>query len=714
MSEPKPLSDKPNALRRIFQSAERTWIRCFLLVTFGVISRFPALQGQLIWDDTSLVRDNPFIKSPLLILESFRHFLSPDSGSAHYRPVQIISYSFDYLVWNADTFGYHLSNLFWHIGSGIVLYFLLLRLLEPFHQRFCESGQNAERQDGRRFLSWAAFLVALLWLVHPAHSAAVDYISGRADSLAFFFAGGAWLLFLKSRSARRFPVRCAGLVLAALLALAALCSRESACIWILLFLVHLFAFDKLSTWRFKTVVLAICLGLVAFYAGLRQLPSRDAGPQSAHRSSIQLRATLMLRALGDYSRLMVFPGNLHVERTVQTPADALPNENWRQAIGKEYLSIIGVLTAAALLYGAFRKGKARAIRAFGAAWFILAYLPISNLFELNATVAEHWLYLPSVGFLLFVMGCGLELPVRSWRFVMGVVCLATLGLSARSFVRSGDWLNPEVFYRHSLRAGAAKTRMALNLGQIYAARGDYKKAEPLLRKVVEMSPDYPMGWNALGHLLFKQEKRQEAEEVFARATRMAEDLRREETRTWIAALNVASMRYSQRDVSGAIAILEKARADYPGTWPLINFESEMLRETGSAETALPFVKQFADANWWHAGAFFALGQLYSETGENEKAVAAFWQASRLDVHDADPLNRIALLEMRQNRLEAACATQRRAVSRQPDQPRQYLLLSDILGKMGRQDEARAALAEVHLLEAIAKVQPAGPTDFAAN
>lgn len=710
MSELKPTADKPTALRRLLQSAEQTWIRCFLLITFGVIARFPALHGQLIWDDTSLVRDNPFIKSPLLILETFRHFLSPDSGSAHYRPVQNISYGLDYLVWNADTFGYHLSNLFWHVGSGILLYFLLLRLLEPFHRRFGQSG----RQDGRRGLSWAAFFVALLWLVHPTHSAAVDYISGRADSLAFFFACGAWLLFLRSRSNRRFAFRCAGMVLAALLALAALCSRETACIWMLLFLVHLFALDKLSTLRTKSVVLAICLGLVAFYAGLRQLPPRGAGPQSANHSSIQLRATLMLRALGDYGRLMVFPANLHVERTVQNPADGLPNENWRQAVRKEYLSIIGLLTATALLYGAFHKGNAQGIRAFGAAWFILAYLPISNLFELNATVAEHWLYLPSVGFLLFIAGCALELPSQSRRLAMAAACLAIIGLSALSFIRSGDWLNPEVFYRHSLRAGATKTRMALNLGQIYAARGDYKKAEPLLRKVVEMSPDYPMGWNALGHLLFSQGKRQEAEEVFAKATKMAEELRREQPRTWIAALNVASMRYSQHDVPGAVALLEKARADYPGTWPLIHFESEMLRETGASDTALPFVKQFAEANWWHAGAFIALGQLYSETGEVEKAVAAFRHASRLDVHDADSLNRIALLEVRQNRLQDAWATQRRAISRQPDQPRQYLMLSDILEKMGRKDEARAALAQVHLLQAAANLPPAGPADAAAN
>jgi Flp pilus assembly protein TadD len=53
-------------------------------------------------------------------------------------------------------------------------------------------------------------------------------------------------------------------------------------------------------------------------------------------------------------------------------------------------------------------------------------------------------------------------------------------------------------------------------------------------------------------------------------------------------------------------------------------------------------------------------------------------------------------------LDAACETQRRAVARQPDQPRQYLLLSDVLEKMGRHDEARAALAQVSQLSALAR------------
>ena len=686
-----------SGIHRALDYAEQHWVRCLVLLVFGVAARFPGLQGQLVWDDTWLVRDNPFIKSALLIPESFRHFLTLDTASSHYRPVQNISYFFDYLIWNADPYGYHLSNLFWHVGSGILLYFLLVRLLAPFRDRFHEGGQ--------RLLSVAAFFVAWLWIVHPVHSAAVDYISGRADSLAFFFACGGWLLYLRARQAPTFPWRCLLYSLASLSALLALCSRETACIWMLLFLVHLFGFDIASTRRANCIVLGFCLILVGFYVGLRQLPTRAQEPIAASSASpTHMRGTLMLRALGDYSRLMLFPSNLHVERTVEASGAKRIAPGWRGTIAREYLSALGILAAAALLYGATRQGRARPIRAFGAAWFILAYLPVSNLFELNATVAEHWLYLPSVGFLLFAVGCSLELPARYRGVLVATACLALLALSARSFVRSGDWLNAETFYRQAIRAGGAKTRMALNLGQIYSERGDHARAEPLLRKVVAMNPHYPMAHNALGHLLLSQGKREEAEKVFAVATRLAAEAPSNEQRTWIAALNIAYMHHNERNFAAALTVLQKARADFPGTWPLINLESEVLQATQRNEEALALVQEFALANWWHAPAAIRLGRIHLEAGRFPEASAALRQASRLDVHDAESLNLLALVNVRQNRLQDAYATQRRAISRQPDQPRQYLLLADILGKMGRAEEAKAALAQVSRLQAAVRTE----------
>src|SRR5437868_10667408 len=223
---------------------ERQWLRVAFLCICGVVARFPALSGQPIWDDDYLVSANPFIKSPLLILETFRHYLFLDSFSAHYRPVQNISYCIDYFLWKGDPLGYHLSNVFWHVASAVLLYFLVNRLLGNLGARSADTAPNTTGSSRKSPLSASAFLVALLWVVHPVHSAAVDYISGRADSLACFFASGGWLLYLQARQRNR--VTAPALLLysgAALSALLALASRESGCTWLLVFLVYLFVFD---------------------------------------------------------------------------------------------------------------------------------------------------------------------------------------------------------------------------------------------------------------------------------------------------------------------------------------------------------------------------------------------------------------------------------------------------------------------------------------
>jgi tetratricopeptide (TPR) repeat protein len=152
-------------------------------------------------------------------------------------------------------------------------------------------------------------------------------------------------------------------------------------------------------------------------------------------------------------------------------------------------------------------------------------------------------------------------------------------------------------------------------------------------------------------------------------------------------------------------ILEQARQNYPETWAIIRFQADLFRVNKQSDTAMHLVEDFARKNWWHYEASIALGRLYAEQGDAERAAAAWRHASWLDVHDAESLNLIAGIRLRQNRLDEAFKLQQAAVARQPDQPRQYRMLSDILVKMGRADEARAALAQVTRMEAFAHSQP---------
>ena len=147
--------------------AEKGWVRYLALALFGFGVHLPSLGGALLWDDVHLINDNPLIKSPALVLEAFRHYLFPDAYSGHYRPLQTISYIFDYLFWSKDPYGYHLSNVLWHVLSGVVLYHLARDpgiLWDNARMNLLERKVNA---------SSAAFFLALSGC-HPGHSAAVD------------------------------------------------------------------------------------------------------------------------------------------------------------------------------------------------------------------------------------------------------------------------------------------------------------------------------------------------------------------------------------------------------------------------------------------------------------------------------------------------------------------------------------------------------------
>src|SRR5437588_2413392 len=402
---PTRVPPSPGFRARLIAFCRKQWPRYFFLGAIGFIIRLPAIQGQFIWDDGCLTRDNPFIKSPLLALEVFRHYLFLDSFSGHYRPVQNLSYMFDYFFWNTDPAGFHLSNILLHVTAGLLLYRLLTRLFAK--------GAGLWESDNpglARAVALATFVISGIWMVHPVHSAAIDYISGRADSLAFLFSAGAWLLVLRARIAKPRWFKSILYPLAALGGVLALCSREIACIWILIFLVHTLAFARDIGKKVKITTILCCALVLGTYAELRWLPAARAEPGFTENWSAPVRGTLMLRALGDYGRLMVFPGNLHMERTIFDPNNYLSRESWRKTAASEYLSILGLVLLAAFLYGCSRRGIGHRVRIMGTVWFLTAYLPISNIVQLNATVAEHWLYLPSVGFLLFLGGCSLDLP----------------------------------------------------------------------------------------------------------------------------------------------------------------------------------------------------------------------------------------------------------------------------------------------------------------
>ncbi len=148
-----------------------------VLIVFAavLVCYTPALRDGFVWDDTALILRDPLLRSWRLIPEGFNHFLFVDATASNfYRPLQRLAYTIDYGAFAFRPGPYHLVSILWHAAGAIAFLFFAEAFLEAF---------GFELRT-RRLI---ALLATLVWAIHPVQSAAVIYVSGRADSLAAAF-----------------------------------------------------------------------------------------------------------------------------------------------------------------------------------------------------------------------------------------------------------------------------------------------------------------------------------------------------------------------------------------------------------------------------------------------------------------------------------------------------------------------------------------------
>lgn len=415
------------------------------IVAAGCLAYANTLRSQFVWDDASSILLNEHVKDPAYFLQLFREDQHPfGRGQGNfYRPLLAATFMADYQLAapNApntapDPLLFHLTSAGWHVVAALLLFALLTRVGAPLFVRAA---------------------VPLLYVVHPLHTEAVAYISGRADSMsaAWMFAG-LWLAVWETSRAKKI----AGIILSALCFAAALMSKESSTMFpVLLALIILAAphseSSRIAMYKRRAVPLAISLALLAAYIGLRMtvLSFATANPP---QSTFGGRLLEMLQALALYMGLLFVPTGLHMERTLaHTPA-------WLALPGLLCLALMTAL----LIHSATRKNYRAAA---GAAWFIAAWLPISGLFPLNAPMAEHWMYVPMAGFFWVLLEYAWEYARPAWarRALTAAVAAGCIAFLALTIVQNRAWRDNEAIFRATLARNDASIRVHYNLAVTY-------------------------------------------------------------------------------------------------------------------------------------------------------------------------------------------------------------------------------------------------------
>jgi hypothetical protein len=341
-------------------------------------------------------------------------------GQAHggfFRPLFILSYIVDSRIWHDRPFGFHLTNVLVHALNSFLVFKIGQRIFRDIKLQL--KSINAAAASGAAF-----------FLLHPSHTEAVTWISGRADLLATFFClTSLWCYcaFVKSR-------RPLNLVCALVLSLAALLAKESAiCMPFLILIVGL----HLSRGRKVLVEFgAFTVALLAFIA---------------------VRASFLGAIVGGYGtgqHLNFAPGWIRdrlLEALARSALPALPAA-WSRFLFKPLQSplfiliaftSLGLLAAAIVLrrrhYDRLSRETQNRFLLVLAGLFLFALLPVINLrLSLYETQGERFLYLPTV-FSCLLISYGLIILVRNPKLWLLIV-IAMLGLySWRLYAANRLW-----------------------------------------------------------------------------------------------------------------------------------------------------------------------------------------------------------------------------------------------------------------------------------
>src|SRR6266498_1001318 len=153
----------------------------FLLVVIGFVAYSSVLNSYFLSDD--------FAQIGKILGGNF----SVTWGRAHggfFRPLFILSYLIDTKIWGARPLGFHLTNVGLHALNAFLLFALSLQLLQDL-------------ELPARTKTLISLGAALLFLLHPSHTEAVSWISGRADLIASCFCLGSLLWFVAYTRSKR-------------------------------------------------------------------------------------------------------------------------------------------------------------------------------------------------------------------------------------------------------------------------------------------------------------------------------------------------------------------------------------------------------------------------------------------------------------------------------------------------------------------------------
>jgi len=596
-----PVVTRPAALSLSRRFSHSFWVYGALFA-LPVLLYLNTLGNGFVYDDLPLIVEHSKVQE---LSTPWRFFIGQHSGLPIYRAIRTLSYAIDYALGGMNPTVFHASNILYHALTVLVV-FRVARVLTGTFQ--------------------AAFLAALLFAAHPIQTDAVAYLSGRRDILSTLFFLLGLLAFIRYRESGR-SWRLGGAI--GFYALAVM-SKEMAITLPLLWLAYDLwrkfdpapgesvgaLFRRLGNtltrvFRECWLFYISCFGATVAISLYLVFIARISRQKVFYGGSLPMALLTSARIITHYIKLLLFPATLSADYSY----NAFPvTTSWTDPSAWLAVCILLLLFAGLCRLVTFSK-----IAAFGGLWFFVTLLPVAQIIPHHELMAEHYLYLPSIGVTLLagtLLDRWTQTPQASRSVAIGFSTVLLL-LSARTVVRNQDWKDELTLWQKTIQTAPLSARAHTNLGLMYLDMGKHAPAEQELTTALTIAPNDVHLLNSLGILYTYTGREGEAEQTFTKAAKVG--MERNKGLTAVALNNLGALQLGRHHDQEAEALFRQALEAAPGMLkPLISL-GRLHLESGRLDEAEQEFKQALASRSDLRGPHLFLAHIYLYRGELDKA-----------------------------------------------------------------------------------------------
>jgi len=452
----------------------------FFCIIAGILYA-KSLHSPFLFDDRPYILEDPAIRMTEISWSTIKT-AAFDSRPKH-RYLANISFALNYYFGKYNPTGYHITNIFIHALTGIILFFFFNTTLTRFP--ILSDLHTSTKSTNPTIV---AFFSALLWLVFPVNTGAVTYIVQRMASLAaLFYILSIWLYVLAriSQQTSGYTIKTIsyyiGFILAACCAV--LTKENTGTLPFIILLYEWFFFQDLKisfskrTIFYGTAAIAIFV-VIAFHFLGRSPLDRILNSYSSRDFTLPERIMTEWRVIIYYISLLLWPSpsRLNLDHD-------FPLSSGLTSPATTVLSLIALLGLTAVAIYTARRHR---LISFCIFWCLLNLVIESSVIGLEI-IFEHRMYLPFMLFFLMFVLLAFKTGTRP-HIPVAVLSILVLLFSVWTWQRNVLWSNPINFWNDNVKKSPQKPRPHLNLGNYYAKNGKYEQAVREFKTALSLNP----------------------------------------------------------------------------------------------------------------------------------------------------------------------------------------------------------------------------------